>query len=953
MWPLYLETSVNELDISTNNLRTIPPDIRNMQSLVFLDISRNPIQCQHPRDFSGLPAELAQLPYLRVIIMAECNVVNVPPVIWKCVSLIALDISRNRIGRLLPEIGHLTNLRYLSAQQTGIQTLPPELACCRRLTYLQLWGNSIRSLPQSMKYLTELQCLELTCRSFALGIDSYMDSLLQSGQIQSEHIPSVLFELPRLKILDLEDTKINTLPEQSNAASLAELYLATNFLKTIPRLVLNLNQLVILDISSNLITSIPDDIGDQTLLETLLLNNNTISRLPPTIGRLCRLRELSLDRNRIRQLPVEIGQLTQLKTLSLEHNMITTLPNTIGQLIQLETLVLSNNRLKRLPVAMHKMTSLTSAHVYKRLKKYGLWLHPNDSLLSPPDTVWRTGSTSRLFRHLTESRVHSFAQNIYRQKMILLGDSGAGKTRLVEAFITGSLYTESDTRFTNEISTVQLRRWTTPNQIQFEVFDLAGCDSILTTMPLFVDISAIYLIVFDISRYNVDSFDKQIGRWLDLVAAHVPNAVVHVVGTHVDLCEHDVLNSSQESVWQLIQKHVKIRREQRSSTNKNTDKLRLRNTFDSSEDAHSSLQPDDLNISGLQLVEHLSLIGESAADIQALIGQIESTAIDNKLFPHRVQRKEITHELLGFCKTLRRHQTGLYIEWGEVLEVGHSLDMSDESIEKAIRCLSNVGEIFWLPYIPAVSQFIFTRFSLIITLLERCFRRHDDPYFTRIDIFNAVGQFKSQPADVIRHFILTGRATKSFMLSLLFDLRLRNGDYDKIIDLLSRLDLLYMIYDVDSLSSDEIVLPGLRGQALKSTDEEIKRHWPLTRPSNQVEIVTSIKFFFVYPFQFMSRLACRITSLVNRRLLETDDVIIDDVDDYARLLCSLHRQDGKTNVDGQSEVVAVLRVQVRSHDIERAKEVEQVAMKHVTSTLAVCRGLTLKVKQRIFDLDSP
>ena len=55
-----------------------------------------------------------------------------------------------------------------------------------------------------------------------------MDDLLRKGQIQSEHIPPVLFQIPALDILDLEETKVNSLPEEC-IGQLSEFYLAKNY----------------------------------------------------------------------------------------------------------------------------------------------------------------------------------------------------------------------------------------------------------------------------------------------------------------------------------------------------------------------------------------------------------------------------------------------------------------------------------------------------------------------------------------------------------------------------------------------------------------------------------------------------------------------------------------------------------------------------------------------------
>ena len=56
----------------------------------------------------------------------------------------------------------------------------------------------------------------------------------RNGQIKSEHIPSVLFDIPELRVLDLDGTRINNLPEE-NSCKLDELYLSNNYFLLIPK----------------------------------------------------------------------------------------------------------------------------------------------------------------------------------------------------------------------------------------------------------------------------------------------------------------------------------------------------------------------------------------------------------------------------------------------------------------------------------------------------------------------------------------------------------------------------------------------------------------------------------------------------------------------------------------------------------------------------------------------
>ena len=117
---LFPGKDVGELDLSSNNIRTIPPDIKKLSTLVHIDLSRNGIRCAHPQDFSGLPKEIASMPNLEILLLSECNLPFVPPAIWLCRNLKVLDISRNKINMLVPDIGNMERLQHLNAQQTSI-----------------------------------------------------------------------------------------------------------------------------------------------------------------------------------------------------------------------------------------------------------------------------------------------------------------------------------------------------------------------------------------------------------------------------------------------------------------------------------------------------------------------------------------------------------------------------------------------------------------------------------------------------------------------------------------------------------------------------------------------------------------------------------------------------------------------------------------------------------------
>jgi Leucine-rich repeat (LRR) protein len=102
----FLVLTLRRLDISYNNISSLPPEIGLLINLEYLDISHNPLIVQNGRDdYLCFPREFRKLKNLRTLNLTECSLKHIPVVIWSIVSLQILDLSRNRIGFIVSEIG--------------------------------------------------------------------------------------------------------------------------------------------------------------------------------------------------------------------------------------------------------------------------------------------------------------------------------------------------------------------------------------------------------------------------------------------------------------------------------------------------------------------------------------------------------------------------------------------------------------------------------------------------------------------------------------------------------------------------------------------------------------------------------------------------------------------------------------------------------------------------------
>jgi internalin A len=110
---------LTELNLSNNQLTTLPPGIGRLTALTDLYLSRNQL--------TSLPPEIGQFTALK-----------------------ALFLSRNQPTSLPPEIGRLTVLMGLFFSGNQLTSLPPETGQLTALTELFLHGNSALAIPDSV-----------------------------------------------------------------------------------------------------------------------------------------------------------------------------------------------------------------------------------------------------------------------------------------------------------------------------------------------------------------------------------------------------------------------------------------------------------------------------------------------------------------------------------------------------------------------------------------------------------------------------------------------------------------------------------------------------------------------------------------------------------------------------------------------------------------------------------
>lgn len=192
---------------------------------------------------------------------------------------------------------------------------------------LLLYSNRIKYLPDAINKFCNLKILDVSNNRLSSLPDVLRNCPLTSliakhNELTNESLPKCFYSTKNtLRELNLSGNKLNYFPEQVlQLTSLKYLYLGGNNIVNIPKDIWKLNSLQILSIGANQITEVPDSVGALISLQALVLSNNQIEQLPSSIANLKQLRSLLLHKNKLKTLPTQIIKLKCLTELSLRDN---------------------------------------------------------------------------------------------------------------------------------------------------------------------------------------------------------------------------------------------------------------------------------------------------------------------------------------------------------------------------------------------------------------------------------------------------------------------------------------------------------------------------------------------------------------------------------------------------------------------------------------------------------
>ena len=262
---VYLETSLECLKLSNNQIQTLKPAVESLQCLRELWLDSNSLQ-------GDMPAALSLLTNLTVLNLHGNSIRRLSSEL-PFAKLKELRVSDNTLEGVPSSIGKLRSLQLLDISFNQISLLPPDLGQCVSLKTFRARGNRIRVIPEDLSKIPQLEELSVDHNPLVrLPIRVATMNTLKKLHYDIDHLQS-----PPLVVASRgSEYTLHYMRLLSAASQRGKLALDNSLLDRIPVEVCELSTLTSLSLSHNEVGVIPPQI-------VLLLKLEIVSTLLPII----------------------------------------------------------------------------------------------------------------------------------------------------------------------------------------------------------------------------------------------------------------------------------------------------------------------------------------------------------------------------------------------------------------------------------------------------------------------------------------------------------------------------------------------------------------------------------------------------------------------------------------------------------------------------------------------
>ncbi|WP_281986289.1 leucine-rich repeat domain-containing protein [Aquimarina aggregata] len=251
-------SKIHRLDLSNQNLKSLPESIKKIKDLRMLDISSNP-----ELDLQQVFEQLAQYNTIEILILDSLSIEKLPESIKQLSKLKQLSLAYN------PKIDLEYNFDLIAE-------LPIE--------FLNLKGNELSKLPENIKTIPTIKDLNLsfntikTARNFELlGMLPNLYSLwLDHNQL--DKLPPEISKVNQVRFLYIDHNRLQKFPKEMSKMKTWVIHAGYNEFTQLPKVFTTMKSLFMVHINNNKINTIPTVYEvEKYSLAGLILDNNPIT----------------------------------------------------------------------------------------------------------------------------------------------------------------------------------------------------------------------------------------------------------------------------------------------------------------------------------------------------------------------------------------------------------------------------------------------------------------------------------------------------------------------------------------------------------------------------------------------------------------------------------------------------------------------------------------------------
>ncbi|XP_078576500.1 uncharacterized protein LOC144862103 [Branchiostoma floridae x Branchiostoma japonicum] len=458
-------------------------------------------------------------------------------------------------------------------------------------------------------------------------------------------------------------------------------------------------------------------------------------------------------------------------------------------------------------------------------------------------------------------------------KCVILGQTEAGKTSLLNCMMKGQGHLETETDRTIGVDVITYHD--TKNNVKYEMYDFGGHQIYHYTHRFFLTRHALHILNVDLPGYKSEEFQERVGTWITSVTSHVFNPAILVVGTKVDLFPPDKVEEMIAAAFSSIQRDIQAA-ESKIQTKLNEEIQLCQKAVDTADGKSDlpglfyGLTRDDIlskkesleklldgRPKGLLNVQVIPVSSKTFQGIEALCDKMAEMVKDERLFP--AVRQELPTSWTKLSENIKTSGRP-YLHVKDCQDVGAAAGMKESDVLNALSYLHVTGQILFYNHIRGMEDLVFPDPTIILTLFKQIFR-HDLPAYLDSIAESLSEHTRAQFAEDRASFLKTGRASDRFMKTLLGH---NIVTFNSLLPLMKHFGLCY---------SGSVIFPT---ELPAAQPDEVARCWLEVVPSGGEEISVTIEYSQEPPLGLPETMVSRILSMeqTTRRLLTKDTVVV-------------------------------------------------------------------------------